>query len=462
MRLSSTGGILQTLFKCIIKGRMSPAHQIQNRPQPQPRFIDKEASELSSPGINSGLPKMNASASKLICTTEADCCARVLEMGPERILLEPDTPASVPGNGQYYLCTGVFPHQNPLVIEIQWPQTNSTHLPGFQYPENENFSTVLDQVCFTSHDRKHWTRLEDCHRTRTGVKLKLPPSNDAQWLSIGIPYFAEDLKDLLAVVEASNRCELTEIGSSRLGRPLHGIWVPPERPDKCRGLFLLQAYQHHTEWAGLHAIDEFLRRLVAGSMDPGDFAWSIVPCINVDALHGGSAQDLIHLEPDQPHGGNFNRDWQEFTIPETRAARDFHLKNATQYPVLHGLDLHMGWSTREASGGGLTSFLQGQLPMEASEIEQRFTETFFQHVPIEDFSWQVSALDRPNFAAWVWREFSAIGQTVEVSRFRAFGKDRQPRKTSQDYYRQLGPSIARALIDFYSRGEGLLLQRKQI
>jgi hypothetical protein len=274
------------------------------------------------------------------------------------VLLAPDTPASVTGNGQYHLLAKVLPHDKTIRIDIQWPQSNSTHLPGFQYPHNENFSTVLDRVCFISPDRRNWRRLTNCQRTGTGARLSLPPSREARWLSVGIPYSAEDLNDLLAVADSSMRCQLTVIGTSRLGRPLHGIRIGPENPDACRGLFIIQAYQHHTEWAGLHALDELVRQLAAGYPGWAEFAWSIVPCVNIDALVGGWREDFMHLDLDHPNGGNFNRDR---------------------------------------------------------------------------------------------REFGAIGQTVESSRFRAWDSRNKMLETSQSYYRGLGPQIAEALASFYSK-----------
>lgn len=386
-----------------------------------------------------------------IYTTEPECCARVLESHPDKVRLAPDTPDSIPGNAQYYLLAKVLPHRQPLEIEIHWPQSTTTHLQGFQYSRNENFSTVLEKICFISPDRKNWKRSTNARPTETGAAIDLPPSSGPCWLSVGIPYFKEDLKELMSVLGSSDRCELKQIGKSRLGRPVHGIWIPPVEPDTCSGIFLIQAYQHHTEWAGLHAMDQLLRKLAAGSIESGNFAWSIVPCINVDSLFGGWREDLVHLEVDLPNGGNFNRDWKAFLHPEVRATRDFHRANAARFPVLHALDLHMGWSSRKSSGGGLTVFRQNQLPLETHVRERQFTREFFKRVPIENFPWEVSATDRANFAAWVWREFSAIGQTVEISRFRGLDEFHQPTEVSQAYYRNLGPCIARALADFYSR-----------
>lgn len=382
-------------------------------------------------------------------TRAAGCCARIVREEKGRLVMAPDTPDSVPGNGQYHFLARIQPHEEELDLEIEWPRTNETHLPGFQYPDNANFGVVLQEICFQSRDRRNWHRLNETAGTGNGVRIRLGPSADPCWIAVGIPYFPHQLEALVETAASSPRCEVTEIGRSRRGRPLHGVLVKPGQPEKCRGLFLLQAYQHHSEWAGLHAMDEMLRGIGSQDLDPGDFAWAIVPCVNVDALHGGWGEDLMHRDCGLPGGGNLNRDWKRFHHPETTTVRDFFLEWAARFPVLHGLDIHMGWSNEQRSGGGLSVFIPGQLPEPAATRERAFTEQFFQLVPIEPFAWEVTQTDRPNFSAWVWRTFGAIGQTVEISRFRAYTDKGLPTDIDLEYYQRLGPCMMEALKGYY-------------
>ncbi|MGC9451766.1 MAG: M14 family zinc carboxypeptidase [Oceanipulchritudo sp.] len=380
-------------------------------------------------------------------------CGKVLAHGAGWVRMAPDTPETIPGNGQYFFLTRILPHSGHLRLKIEWPQTSATELPGFYYPGNENYAAVLDQVCFRSPDLGKWEAIHEVEGTTTGVNLVLPPEEAPVFISVGIPYLPESLERLLADMEAAEVCRLEKIGTSRNGRPVHGLLFEPGEHSECKGLFVLQGYQHHTEWAGLFALDSLARGLADGRLDRGDFAWAIVPCLNVDSLYGGWKEDRMHTHPGNGKCGNLNRDWGGFEYPETAAAGEWYTRLSEKWTVLHGLDIHMGWNAPDRSGGGLTVFKKGMLPEEASLHEAAFTRHFFEQVPIEPFAWEVTEVERPNFAAWVWRRFGAIGQTMEVSRFLAYDREGQPQRTSQAYYQGLGPAVANCLMKFYNHAK---------
>jgi hypothetical protein len=375
-------------------------------------------------------------------------CGRLLACGDDWARVAPDTPEGLPGNVQYYLLVRVRPSHQPLRIEIDWPQRTESELPGFYYPDNENFGSILHQACFISEDRSSWHSLPG-DLTERGVRFVLKPSERSRYISVGIPYFPEDLTQLLESLRGNSSCRVERIGCSRLGRDLNGLFFGAETGYASRGMFLLQGYQHHTEWAGLHVLDALARGLADGSIPRGPFDWAIVPCLNVDALHGGWREDLMHV-PSEEHGdGNFNRDWDTFQYPETRAARDFYEYLSQRNSFLHVLDLHMGWSSPQRSGGGLTIFKDGCLSNHHRKIENDFTQRFFANVAIEPFAWAVTDPERPNFASWVWRRFQSLGQTVEISRFQSLDESGQPGLVSKSYYRGLAPGIAETLRSFY-------------
>lgn len=378
-------------------------------------------------------------------------CGRLVSFRDGEVRMAPDTPEAVPGNGQYHFLTRVQPHRNRLTLIIEWPQRNTTDLQGFYYPGNRNFAEVLPQICFLSEDRRKWRRVENAQSTPTGVRLELEPRDEAVYVGVGLPYAAERLGELLGFLRArTDDCAVREIGFSRKGRALHGILYPPERPERCRGLFVVQAYQHHSEWAGLYALDALARGLADGSVDRGDFAWALMPCLNVDALEGGWREDLMYTATGREEKcGNFNRDWLAFGYPEVAAAARFYREAAAKWPLLHALDFHMGWHSPESSGGALSVFVDGTVGADAAERERAFAKRFFERVPIEPHSWPVTRPDRPNFASWVWREFGALAQTVEVSRFMAFDADRRPCPISRAYFESLGPLAAQALREFH-------------
>jgi len=361
----------------------------------------------------------------------------------------PDTPASIPGNAQFHFLTRVSPHQETLRIDLEWPGDDVNPPPGFGYPDNQNFREALPWVCYQSEDLDCWERLETVETTGTGVAIHLPPDSRARYISTGIPFSPERYESLLAAAEESPHCEVGPIGLSRLGRPLYGIRVRPSEAPAL-GTFFLQAYQHHTEFAGLHVLDSLLRGMMDGTIDRGRFHWAVIPCLNPDALYGGWREDLRHVSKEKGKGGNFNRDWQAFDYPETRAAREFFLEMARRDRLLHALDCHMGWSDTGRSGAGLTVFVDKSLPPELARRESRFVEAFFSAVPLQPFAWKVSDVNRPNFAGWILRTFETLGQTLEISRFEAVSPEGKPCPVDQSYYPRLAHSMVSCLTSFYT------------
>ena len=364
--------------------------------------------------------------------------------------LAPALPDWVPGNAQYTLIVPLPPHSDPLPLSISWPP-DQPGPPGFDYPHNANFSSVLHEIIFLSTDGYHWQRVENLSpAVEQRLDLTLPPSPEPLWLSVGIPYFAFQEAALRHDLQ-STPWQMEVIGHSIRGRPLYGYSRPPADPSRARGTFLLSAYQHWSEWAGPIALEALLRTPWEELPGAEEFGWAVIPVMNPDALAEGWPGDLMHNgQPHQfPEGPNMNRAWNPPVRPETLAAAAFFTRVHNTLPALHLLDFHMGWSTPANSGGGLTCFHPGELSPEKETRERVFTKHYFAHVPIEPFPWVHSALERPNAAAWATRVLGCPGQTVEISRFRGFTPQGYPIPVSDAYYQSIGPATARALISFY-------------
>ena len=374
-------------------------------------------------------------------------CATLLEQKEERLVLGPDTPDSIPGNAQYVFLLRVPPGPSRS-IDIVWPHLETESRPGFDYPHNANFCQVLDQVIFLRKEHGDWQRLTTLRTRPHGVELDLPALDSPAWLSVGIPYFACEFEALMTHLRNDPRWQIESIGTSPEGRTLPGCLRRARTPETSRGLFLISAYQHYGEWAGLHAVDALMRDLPP---EADAFDWAVVPCVNIDGLHRGWRGDLMHRGDalDQEHGGNLNRAWNPPCLPESKAAAAFFKKAAALSPSLHALDLHMGWSNPEHSGGGLTVYHPGEIPETLHERMRAFTDFFFQRVPIQDFAWEHSRLQGAGATPWFTRELGCPAQTVEFSRFQSNPHGQPDGPISTAYYRSLGPLMAQSLVHFY-------------
>ncbi|MCH8474113.1 MAG: hypothetical protein LAT55_02680 [Opitutales bacterium] len=376
--------------------------------------------------------------------------AKILDSSQEHITLTPDTPGKIPGNSQYALVATFAPRNQERCLNIVWPPNREEALAGFDYPHNHNFAKALPEVLFLRKRGQGWTRISPCDTHSDGVTITLPSHAEPVEFSVGLPYFQSDFERLQKALE-NGPWEKTIIGNSRRGRPIPAYFRPATKPTQTKGAFALMGYAHYSEWAGLQMLDGLLQTNWKDLPAAEDFAWAIIPALNIDALYGGWREDPMYTreDPSLPGGGNLNRAWNPPCRPETEAAAIFLRKIHNHTPLLHVLDIHMGWSRMDHSGGGLTVFQDGEIPRLLAEKEKAFTDQYLREVPIEHFPWKHSRLEGMNAAAWAVREFGIIGQTLEISRFRAFDKNKNPLPVSEDYYRNLGPQNARTLINFY-------------
>ena len=376
--------------------------------------------------------------------------AKILDSSPDHLILSPDTPENIPGNAQYALVVTLAPREQDLHLRIVWPPNREKALDGFDYPHNHNFSQALPEVLFLRAPGENWQRVQPSEKLADGVALNIPAHSKPLEFSVGLPYFQSDFERLQTNLENSP-WQKSIIGHSRQGRPIPAYYRPADTSLPAKGTLALTGYAHYSEWAGLQMLDALLQTNWQELPGAEQFAWAIVPALNVDALAGGWREDPMYTreDPSLPGGGNLNRAWNPPCRPESRAAASFLEKTHTISPLLHLLDIHMGWSRMDHSGGGLTLFKEDEIPPELAAKEQAFTEKFLREVPIENFPWEHSRREGMNAASWAVRTFGVLGQTLEISRFRAFDGNKTPLPVSEDYYRNLGPQAARTLINFH-------------
>lgn len=142
------------------------------------------------------------------------------------------------------------------------------------------------------------------------------------------------------------------LGQSRDGRPIEGVRMG--RADAPR-LVILLGRQHPPEVTGAIAMQAFVDQLTAqaGAL-PGDLQFLIVPMLNPDGVVRG------HWRANRG-GIDLNRDWGEFTQPETRAVKAWLDALPTRVRPVAMVDFH--------STGRNLFYVQGD---EASPAQARF------------------------------------------------------------------------------------------
>jgi hypothetical protein len=263
-----------------------------------------------------------------------------------------------------------------------------------------------------------------------------------------MPVNRGNLDALVTNAKSNADAQVESIGTSPRGNPVHGITIGD--PDTCEGSFAITAYQHYSEWAGVRVAGSMVDYLLSDSASKlrQRWCWRIYPCLNIDALlHGWEADRL------QTEGVNMNRDWSAFTMPETRAVRD-HIGAiaGSGVAIRHGLDLHMGWHSRDTCGAGLTVFNDQVTPRSLVQQQQQFAELLMASADYTDFIWHAGGIERPNFAGWFTRTYGVPGQTLEISRHRWRRRsDGRWVAPCIDLERALGVAIVDALSAFHSR-----------
>jgi hypothetical protein len=352
----------------------------------------------------------------------------------------PKTPANVSGNMWFWFTarlSGACGRQN---IELQWPENNTELNAKSEYGSNKNFATVLDRVVNVSSDLRRWQPLEGVQVEGQTARLVVDagPSGKPLYVAVGLPCFAQELEEVLALCRATPQVKVVEIAQSQGGPPVSAIRIGPAGQGD--GTFYLQGYQHATEWAGARILPAMIRYLLSDTGRPlrERYVFHIVPAMNIGHLYGKGAV------------GNMNRDWKTFAMPETVGARDYLRKLAGDERLLQAMDLHMGWSSSAASGACLTAGVKGEVPDAMIALQQRFARHVFAQC---DFTtekiWHHKPVGGWSFCDWARSELRVPAQTAEFSRHMVWerAKGKWVRVTQQ-HEEQLGKQLADALASF--------------
>ena len=146
-----------------------------------------------------------------------------------------------------------------------------------------------------------------------------------------------------------------------------------------------------------------------------------------------------------------NRDWEAFKMPETIGARDYIKKFiAGGDRLLHGMDLHMGWSSRKRSNACMTAMRKGAAPEAIIERQEVFAKHVFSNCDwTKEEIWRSAHKDGIPFYHWAVKELGVAVQTAEFSRHMIWECARQDwGRIRQEHEERLGVQFAEALGSF--------------
>lgn len=284
-----------------------------------------------------------------------------------------DPVTSMSGSQWFYWCVRVDGLERGATgrIDLHWPRRwTEADVPAGAEREtvsrmtgHDSFAEVLPSCIHLSEDLLHWSPAENVEGDGGRIAIGLRGTGKPFYLATQIPYLRPHMDSLLEFARGAAPGCVRQIGRSQDGRPLWEIVLPATGgPAAQRPTIYVQAYQHLTEFSGLHVADALVRHLLgdAGASARAGLNWQILPCVDVDGLHVG-----VGLRKNWPAGHlratNPNRDWVTRTWPEVAAIHSFlesQVREGTRYVA--AFDLHNGWKDRIASGATYTVFPPGE------------------------------------------------------------------------------------------------------
>lgn len=353
-------------------------------------------------------------------------------------------------------------------IELVWPRKYTMEdLPPeldeetrYRMTQHDNFAKVLPDVTHLSDDLSTWRLLKDIvpvEDNERAVRIPLHGTGEPLYIATQIPYIEAQMKAVLSHVEQAEPGAVREIGLSQAGLPLHMINLPAlgEKAEDAPTIYV-QAYQHITEFSGLHVVDSMLRHLVseAGHAARDGLNWQIMPCVDVDALHYG----ISYLMGPYPEGHlrklNPNRDWKTRTWPEVDAImRDLTACVEAETRFIAGFDLHNGWWKTEASAATYTVFHEEEADPDYIARQVELIEHLYQATDHEQPGVKQHWTHRTGGRTFTttFRDLTGgLAHTIEFSRFKWWD-----RKTNQfipahpDHPTRFGRDFPNAVHDFF-------------
>ncbi len=127
-----------------------------------------------------------------------------------------------------------------------------------------------------------------------------------------------------------------DLGRSLDGRPIEAVRFGDASAPRT---IVILGRQHPPEVTGSYALEPFVRSLARRLEDPAlrrSYQVLVVPELNPDGVERG------HWRANRG-GVDLNRDWADFSQPETRAVRDWLIRNSVRTRPVAMIDFHSTW-----------------------------------------------------------------------------------------------------------------------
>jgi murein tripeptide amidase MpaA len=226
---------------------------------------------------------------------------------------------------------------------------------GAAYPDGwDNYQAVA------STDRENWFRVETSFEDGV-LNIQIAADEDAIWIAYFAPYSMERYADLLALVQQSQRVNLSVLGKTLDGQDMDLLHIS-DGSDGPKKTCWITARQHPGESMAQWCAEGLIWRLL-DEADPVSRAllqrmdFYIVPNMNPDGSKRG------HLRTNAC-GANLNREWESTTMersPEVYLVRekmretgvdfalDMHGDEALPYNFIAGAEGTPDWSNARAT-----------------------------------------------------------------------------------------------------------------
>ena len=251
-----------------------------------------------------------------------------------------------------------------VTIRLKWPQfdpeaVSDEYKVWSSYSANWiSFFYAVHEVLYISVDQKNWTHIEGAYLEDDCAVFTIElPANEC-YISTTLYYTEAMYNELIEIATASPYVEVEKIGKAWDGSDLLAFTATDfSVPVSEKKSVYLQGAQHCHERTGCHVTDYMIRYLASGSEEVNEILkttiFHFVPVVDVVGWRLGRSVSPLR------NGSiefNYNRDWSDFNICETKAIADWLQKKVDAGECFEFLaDIHGGTGDERdySSGAGM-------------------------------------------------------------------------------------------------------------